>query len=103
MAEMMVACRTSAEGRADKLVSTSVASRTRSVLDPHRDRGRPRSAHGPRGGFDELDIHSSEAVPMLDDRRSGTLRTGLLIRVSPSGLASWRSSAVKAAMTSGAS
>jgi len=80
-----------------------VACRTRSVVDLTGIEDDQRAPMGREGGFDELDIHSSKAVPVLDYRRSGTLRTGLLMRVSPSGLASWRSKAVKAAMTSGAS
>ena len=57
-------------------------------------RGRVRRRkHGLPGGVSSFGRHF----------RRGTTRTGSLVRVSSSGLASWRSSAVKAAMTSGAS
>jgi hypothetical protein len=45
-------------------------SRTRSVVDLTGIEDDQRAPMGREGGFDELDIHSPEAVPMLDDHGS---------------------------------
>lgn len=48
-------------------------------------------------------IEQENSRSQSTDWRRGTLRAGPLVRVSPSGLGSWRSKAAKAAITSGES